>query len=244
MRGGARVVKNSAGFDLPKLMVGSLGSLGAIVEMTLKVFPRPVATASFQVPFPSVTEGLAALIRLTQAPLDLLALDLTPQSSGAQLFIRIGGLPASLSARLSRLRELSGGGVALEGEAEDAIWRSAREFHWLPAQTSLVKIPLTPKRLLQLDEFLAVHGIERRYLAGANLAWIAWPGELDVLDRYLQEMQLSGLVVLGAPDRVRLGVDSSGTFAQRVKQALDPLGRWVDVFRLSDDGPHAKVAPR
>src|SRR3972149_2730968 len=91
VRGDTRVVKNSAGFALPKLMVGSLGSLGALVEMTLKVFPRPVATASFQVPFPSVTEGLAALIRLTQAPLDLLALDLTPQSSGAQLFIRIGG---------------------------------------------------------------------------------------------------------------------------------------------------------
>ena len=38
--GGGRVVKNAAGFDLPKLMVGSLGRLGVFVELSLKVFPR------------------------------------------------------------------------------------------------------------------------------------------------------------------------------------------------------------
>jgi glycolate oxidase FAD binding subunit len=44
-RGGGKVVKNVAGFDLPKLMVGSLGTLGAIATATLRVCPAPEATA-------------------------------------------------------------------------------------------------------------------------------------------------------------------------------------------------------
>ena len=46
VRGGGKVVKNAAGFDLPKLMVGSLGSMGIVVEATLKVFPRAEVTAT------------------------------------------------------------------------------------------------------------------------------------------------------------------------------------------------------
>ncbi len=41
--GGGRVVKNAAGFDLPRLMVGSLGRLGVLVEVAFKVFPAPPA---------------------------------------------------------------------------------------------------------------------------------------------------------------------------------------------------------
>ncbi|NJN81466.1 MAG: FAD-binding protein, partial [Caldilineaceae bacterium] len=43
VRGGGKVVKNAAGFDLPKLFVGSLGTLGLLVETTFKVFPQPRA---------------------------------------------------------------------------------------------------------------------------------------------------------------------------------------------------------
>jgi glycolate oxidase FAD binding subunit len=45
-RGGGKVVKNVAGFDIPKLMVGSLGTLGAIVSATFRVYPIPEARAA------------------------------------------------------------------------------------------------------------------------------------------------------------------------------------------------------
>ena len=44
-RGGGKVVKNVAGFDVPKLMVGSLGTLGGIVSATFRVFPKPEVDA-------------------------------------------------------------------------------------------------------------------------------------------------------------------------------------------------------
>src|SRR5215203_1976352 len=46
IRGGGKVVKNAAGFDLPKLMVGSLGRLGIVISASFKVFPAPAATAT------------------------------------------------------------------------------------------------------------------------------------------------------------------------------------------------------
>jgi hypothetical protein len=46
VRGGARVVKNVTGYDLPRLVVGSFGSLGVIVSTCLKLWPRPRATAT------------------------------------------------------------------------------------------------------------------------------------------------------------------------------------------------------
>src|SRR5687768_10335661 len=59
VRGGGKVVKNAAGFDLPKLFVGSLGQLGALVELSFKVFPRPEATLTVRHALPTLADALA-----------------------------------------------------------------------------------------------------------------------------------------------------------------------------------------
>ena len=53
VKGGGRVVKNVAGYDFPKLLTGSMGTLGIITQLTLKVRPIPEASAIVWVPFPS-----------------------------------------------------------------------------------------------------------------------------------------------------------------------------------------------
>jgi glycolate oxidase FAD binding subunit len=61
-RGGGKVVKNVAGFDLPKLMVGSLGTLGAIATVTLRLYPIPAAGRAVALTLPSA-ESVRAVTR-------------------------------------------------------------------------------------------------------------------------------------------------------------------------------------
>ena len=64
LRLGGKVVKNAAGFDLPKFFVGSAGRFGVLAEMTFKVFPRPAATRTLRLP---AKDAVAQAQMLTQA---------------------------------------------------------------------------------------------------------------------------------------------------------------------------------
>jgi glycolate oxidase FAD binding subunit len=229
VRAGGKVVKNAAGFDLPKLMVGSLGAYGAMVEVTFKVFPKPLEYVTYIVSFPTLQQALQCLIRTTSSPFDLFSLDLDPQPDRCDLILRIGGMPASFPDRLKRLKEFHGEGNILEYEQDQLYWRGIREFSWVGHDQYLVKVPLTPKQVPQIDSYLADQAARRRYTVGANLVWVEWSKPLDQLDRILSDMHLSGLVVLGLPGKVRLGQLVGATFARRVKAALDPQGRWLEM---------------
>ena len=237
VQGGSKVVKNAAGFDLPKLMVGSLGGLGALVELTFKVFPRPERSITLCLEFASLEEALRALYGLLGVPMELDALDLEPKPAGFALWARLGGLASALPARLERLRSLVGGGEPLEGSQEELLWSGVRELAWAPAGWTLVKIPLTPGRISALEQAL-LHGVDqglfgglplRRYSCAGQVAWLAMQEPPDALDGLLAGLGLSGLVLFGPPGKPRLGVRAGAPFARRVKAALDPAGRFVEV---------------
>ncbi|HLF28297.1 MAG TPA: FAD-binding protein [Anaerolineae bacterium] len=228
VRGGGKVVKNAAGFDIPKLMVGSLGRLGALVELSFKVFPRPEAYVSLRLNCARLDEALQALVRLYTSQLDIDALELEPTASGAELWVRLGGLADALPARLDRLRALLGGGEPVEGSDEATIWRNICELAWGPAGWSVIKVPLTPRRIAALEHSLTGVQARRRYSGGGQVAWIASPESLPTLDALLNEQGLSGLVVWGPPGQSRLGIRVGESFERRVKAALDPAGRFVE----------------
>lgn len=229
VRSGGKVVKNAAGFDLPKFMVGSLGGYGFLVELSFKVLPKPPATATVRIEYPTLKAGLEALVRLTQQPLEIYALDLDVKDQIVHLLARVGGAAATIPSRIERLLRVLGApdSDTLQGDPENGFWREEREFAWVPAGSLLVKIPLTPKRVPILDQELAQHGATRRYSAGANLAWVAWEKAVEELDTMLTRQELGGLVILGEADKVLLGRRSGESFARRVKQALDPQGKFV-----------------
>lgn len=221
---GGKVVKNAAGFDIPKLMVGSLGQLGALVELTFKVFPRPEAYATLRLDLPSLAEGIAAVVKLTGQPLDLDSVDLTPAERGATLWVRLAGLAAALPERITRLRGILGGGEPVAEPEEARFWREARELAWAPAGWSLVKIPVTPKKIVGLDQRMPPNAV-RRYSVAGQVAWIA-TADRAALDATLTETELSGLALVGPAGQARLGVQPGAAFERRVKQALDPGGRF------------------
>jgi glycolate oxidase FAD binding subunit len=230
VRGGGKVVKNAAGFDLPKLMVGSLGRLGVIAELSFKVFPAPPAYATVLAPVPTLDTALSLLDRMRLGSHDLYALDLAPGLAGEgnlTLVVRIGGPAIVLPARLERLRAALGGGDVLTEKADAEWWEAQAEFVWAPADECLVKAPVTPSQLGKLDAALAPAGARRAYVAGGNLAWIAWPGDQAALSSLLVELGLSGLVLRGAADAALIGVPPDRTFLSRIAAALDPSHRFL-----------------
>ena len=75
-----------------------------------------------------------------------------------------------------------GQGVELQGEEEQDHWDAVREFDWVPADWSLMKVPMTTSRIADLEENLKSIPYRTRYCAGGSLAWLAWSGPLDPLD--------------------------------------------------------------
>lgn len=89
-KSGGNVVKNVTGYDLHKLMIGSLGTLGAITRVNFKTFPMPVASRGFVATFENLDRAIEMRNRVAQSPLTPMTFDLLSPSV-ADLF----SLPAA-----------------------------------------------------------------------------------------------------------------------------------------------------
>ncbi|AUN95595.1 glycolate oxidase subunit GlcE [Pseudazoarcus pumilus] len=114
---GGQVMKNVAGYDVSRLMTGALGTLGVIVEVSLKVLPRPVAEATLALE----CDEAAALAKMNEWGAEPLPVSATAWHDGV-LRVRLSGARAAVDAARQRL-----GGEALDGAAADAYWEALRE---------------------------------------------------------------------------------------------------------------------
>ena len=124
IQSGGRVVKNVAGLDMGKLMIGSFGTLAAIATVNFRLHPMPAATRTFVRRFEKVADAIAARDAILKSVLQPAAIDLLKLRDGCELYIQTGGNPAVLD-RYSR--ELDGAEV-LEGAEEQELWVGVREF--------------------------------------------------------------------------------------------------------------------
>jgi len=113
-RFGGEVMKNVAGYDLSRLMVGAQGTLGLVSEVSLKVLPRPGARHSLRLAMP-LAEAMTKLAEWGRSPLPLTA---AAWHDGA-LHLRLEGGPSSVAASRERL-----GGDDLD----DGFWADLREL--------------------------------------------------------------------------------------------------------------------
>ena len=84
-KGGGNVVKNVAGYDLMKLMIGSYGSLAVITGANFKVFPRPRQTLTFVCPFHSLQEAIHFRDQVIKSPLAPMCMELISPAAGEYL---------------------------------------------------------------------------------------------------------------------------------------------------------------
>jgi len=130
IQSGGMVVKNVAGLDMAKLMVGSFGTLAAIAVVNFKVCPMPVESRTFMMEFATAREAFAERDRILAGVLQPAAIDVVNWASqfnpgpGFRLMVRAGGNPQVLDRYV---REMPGA-RALSGDEEAALWHEVREF--------------------------------------------------------------------------------------------------------------------
>ena len=226
VRGGGKVVKNAAGFDLPKLMVGSMGRLGVLVEISCKVFPSPPAELTVAYELADLSTALAAVLRVARGPVAVEALDLQPPG---RVLIRFAGPEDLMRERVERLKAIIASGDAVCIEDDTDLWRAHTEFAWVPAGYELLRASLTPRQLPAVQAVADRSGARVRYTNAANVAWIACPAgqSSERWDGELRALGLTAMTILGPPDRVLLGASRRNAYAQRVIAALDPGQRFA-----------------
>lgn len=232
IRGGGKVVKNSAGFDLPKFMVGSAGRFGVMVDLSFKVFPQPSTFNTLKLTYASLESALEGVFYLATQPVELDALDLEPVVDGSvALLLRLGGLPEALPERIDRLRtqmqtesQLASSDILQDNE-EASLWAEVNACAWADSRASLIKIPLSPRQLPVLEAQLPP--AKRRYSAGGNIAWVSTT-DVEALDRTLTKIGLAGLQLWGPPGRPYLGHRKAVSLTRRIQQALDPHDKFLE----------------
>ncbi len=115
LRFGGQVMKNVAGYDVSRVIAGSMGTLGLILEVSLKVLPLPPAQTTLRFEMPEVA-ALRAANQWAAKPLPITATCYT----GSELTVRLSGAEAAVSAAKQRL-----GGEELGDGA--AFWEALRE---------------------------------------------------------------------------------------------------------------------
>ena len=115
-RAGGKVVKNVAGYDLCKLYIGSLGTLGVIVEATFKTVPRPKAEQrlAFAFAFDDPTSACALVSRAVRAGLAVRSVSLIREASGWRLDLVLAGMSASVQRSARSLSEAIDGSTIRE----------------------------------------------------------------------------------------------------------------------------------
>jgi glycolate oxidase FAD binding subunit len=228
--GGGRVVKNAAGYDLPKLMVGSGGFMGPILELTLKIFPRPAIESSLRIKVADFATAISLQSTLARSALELTALDLLPD---ATLLVRISGDDSAVAISVDRVAkiatEFSPSAVVDRCGQDATLWSPLLDASWLDAGDRLVRVPLPPVKLAEFERSLAETMVPRRYSVAGNLAWVRWPAARPVaqLDELLRFHAIGGTVLIGQATQYRLGVRGNASVTARIKSALDPSGKFV-----------------
>ncbi len=138
VRGGGRVVKNVAGFDLVRLTVGAWGTLGVITEVSVRLRARPATECTLALDAPRAAEALAPLLRaLRDAPLTPLAMELVDGAlaraldvgTDSVILVRLAGNAAALAAQRATVQSF-GSAREVPTDVWSALQRSLPDSSW------------------------------------------------------------------------------------------------------------------
>jgi glycolate oxidase FAD binding subunit len=164
-RSGGHVIKNVAGYDLPKLFSGSLGTFGLLTEIVLRVHPLPESTETLAVAC-GPGEAFAYTLDLLSSPLEPVSVEWLGGVTDGRLLVRFEGTDVGVRRRMDKAVALLSGLGASEPEtlaeaAEIAAWQGVSDLAFGEEGTTVFRAGTRPDRLPSLAEKLA-------YLAGEH----------------------------------------------------------------------------
>ncbi len=236
VRGGGRVVKNVAGYDLMKLMIGSFGTLGIITEATFKVRPAPEVYAAALSYHDNLRDAFAAGFQLHDA-LPLLHLEIVspgaalPLAREANYLLAAGvcGNHKDVDYQMEMIHQALPAALELTGGDAHKFYRALRDLE-LPQSAVKLQVSALPRELPSCLEKL--NGAFRAH-AGAGVAQVALNGDgAAIAELRRAAAQARGNVrVLALDPSLRGAVacfdqpaESVMKLARGLKTAFDPAG--------------------
>ncbi len=236
---GGQVMKNVAGYDVSRLMPGSMGTLSLLLEASVKVLPKPAATATLRCHI-SQEKALRTLNEWAGQPLPLSASCwIGNATSEGQLTIRLAGAAAAIKAAIPLMNSLVNASE-VDPQSAEAFWNELREhqlpaFENLAADQTLYRLALPaacgPLTIPGADNEIVLewHGQQR---------WIKAPGDEVTFNLIKQLVSSHG----GHATRFKQGVSVNPAFQrftllseqahskalelvqERLRSAFDPAG--------------------
>jgi glycolate oxidase FAD binding subunit len=235
---GGKVVKNVAGYDLPKLATGALGTLGVITRAVFRLHPLPRNAKSFSFSVENFRAVQSHVHAIQDSKLAHTGLQIRCGSLGRpQADILFEATDASLSAQEAKLRALLGP-TPIE-LASETVW-DARQDLWKPlTSTALIaKLSLLPSEIAKtLDSITAIANVRRLrwqiVVQATGLATLRLESEIAQLSAAVQQLRVAleddggSLVILSRPTELDT-LDAWGNpgdalpLMRAVKNQLDP----------------------
>jgi len=240
-KSGGKVVKNVAGYDLPKLATGSLGTLAVITQAVFRLHPLPHETRTLTFAAPDVEPLCELALAIQGSQLAFVSLQVRAGGSVEPgLDVAFEGTRAGLDSQQDELLRLAASVTRVDPPA--SVWR-AREALWQGTEPAVVgTFSVLPTELrafcAQLHEVGMAPPVGWRVVAqGAGVGQFRLEGApSDVLIAALRGLRTAAerrggtLVVLAGPEDLKARCDVWGSpgdalpLLQRVKQQLDPRG--------------------
>jgi FAD/FMN-containing dehydrogenase len=227
-KSGGKVVKNVAGYDLGKLLTGSYGTLGLIIEAAFRLHPLPAAHTYVTcevADFARAQQAVQAVLHSSTVP-SAIELD-APHEGPITIAVLVEGVAEGIPVRAEQAAKLLGGDAQAD-EDPPAWWGR------YPDGDALIELTAPPARLAEIMQG-AGEGVRVRGSAGSGHWYVVLPGDLpaeraaEVVTGLRSAVARHGgsVIVRVAPDDVRDRLDLWGPVAslalqRRIKDQFDP----------------------
>ena len=226
IRAGARVVKNVTGYDVPRLVAGSFGTLMAFTSVIFKVLPKPETEQTLRFVASSLADSISLMSKAMQSNAEISSAAFMPAGI---VYLRLEGIAASVTYRKSQLQSvLCVAEEVFDFEESQNIWRN---LGMVAPLTVLNDVEIWRVVLPQTDApaFLAALPFEHKYFLdwAGSVIWLAVKPGTNV------RMHLkSGVATLYRGDeKMRTKAEvfhpqapALAALSARVKSAFDPKG--------------------